>query len=60
MNNHTSPLSFSTLRRFHVLTGTGVVVAVFFQPSNTTSDQKANACTNQQCRQRKPQGLRSV
>ncbi|KRG43207.1 hypothetical protein ARC78_07520 [Stenotrophomonas pictorum JCM 9942] len=60
MTNHPAPLRFTTLRRFDIRTGPGAVVAVFFEPADTSRDQKPNANSQQQSGQRKPQGLRSV
>ncbi len=60
MTNNPSPLRFTTLRRFHVLTGAGAVVAVFFQPAKSAGDQEADSHAKQQHGQRKPKGLRSV
>lgn len=60
MTNHPAPLRFTVLRRFHVHTGSGAVVAVFFKPIKPAIDQKPYSDAKQQSRQRKPQGLRSV
>ncbi len=60
MNNQPAPLRFTVLRRFHVLTGPGAVIAVFFQPRQAAGDQQPDAHTQQQSGERKAEGLRSV
>ena len=60
MTNNPAQLRFTTLRRFSLISGVGVVVAVFFEPANTASDKKPGANNQQQDGQHKPQGLRSV
>lgn len=61
MNQRPSlPLKFTTLRRFDVRFGPGVVVAVFFEPTDTASDQEPDANAQQKSGQRKAEGFRSV
>ncbi len=60
MHNRPAPFGFTVLRRFHVLTGAGAAVAVFFQPLKAAGNQKPDAHTQKQHRQCKPEGLRSV